>query len=282
MTIERTHFYEGGLTTGVKSCTSVTAWVEERIAQSGIRDGLAILSLPHTTAGLAITSFWDERGLEDMMDEFDRNIPPRVSYKHQDSPFDAAAHVKNVLMRGNVMLMIKNGKMVLGSSQGLVFVEFDGPRDRKFYLQIVEHRSMLTKVMSINTDFAGMHNVTAEVKKVVADSGVVRGVCHVAMLHSTAGMLVTSDEKASMRDIMDDTERLIPTRADFKHRETASDAGGHVKTAIAGSQLSFAIVGGRLVIGEEQALVFAEYDGPRPRSYTIGLFESSPKEDDDG
>ncbi len=94
--------------------------------------------MPHTTAALAITSFWDKRGLYDMMDEIDRNFPTRVSYLHQDSPFDASGHVKSATMGSSKMLIIQNGKMVLGSSQGLVLVEFDGPRERKVYIQLVE------------------------------------------------------------------------------------------------------------------------------------------------
>ena len=70
---------------------------------------------------------------------------------------------------------------------------------------------------------------------------------------------------------MEDIEQLVPTRADFKHRETAADAGGHVKTAITDSQLSLVIEDGELALGEGQAVVFAEYDGPRPRTFYVGV-----------
>ena len=117
----------------------------------------------------------------------------------------------------------------------------------------------------------GMHDITAAVADTVAKSGVKSGLCHVSMLHSTAGLLVCPKDPDALGDIMGDVERMGPTRGDFKHRETASDAGGHVKTAFAGSQLSFAVVDGRLLLGEEQAIVFAEFDGPRPRSFTVGV-----------
>lgn len=268
----KTYFYERTLQTGYKSCTSITAEVAELIEKSGVREGFAVISFPHSTIGMAVTSFWDERGLSDMMDEFDRNVPPRVTYKHQDSPFDTAAHVKNVLMRGNLMLMIYKGKMVLGSSQGLVYVDFDGPRKRKYCVQIVT-ANMAYKILKLHTAYAGMHDVTNEVLQAVAESGVQNGICHIAMLHSTAGMLITSKNETAQQDIMNDIERMMPTRADFKHRETAADAGGHVKTALAGSQLTLAVNDGKLLIGEDQALVFAEFDGPRPRSFTVGVYE---------
>ena len=71
---------------------------------------------------------------------------------------------------------------------------------------------------------------------------------------------------------MADIERMVPTRVDFKHRETASDAGGHVKTAITNSQISAIVEEGELMLGQEQAIVFAEFDGPRPRSYYVCVY----------
>ena len=126
---------------------------------------------------------------------------------------------------------------------------------------------------NVSTVYMGMHDVTAAVREEVANSGVQNGVCHVSMLHSTAGLIVCSKDEAAMRDIMSDIERMVPTRVDFSHRETASDAGGHVKTALTNSQISFIVEDGELVLGDEQAIVFAEYDGPRPRSFFVGVTE---------
>lgn len=265
-------FYKRTLTTEFRSCTSITAAVNELVAESGVQEGLCLVSVPHTTAGLAITSFWDPRGLADLMDEIDRNIPTRVSYKHQDSPYDASGHVKSAMMGSSATLIIHEGKLVLGSSQGLVFVEFDGPRPREFYAQIIARPLYLAKG-SVQTVYMGMHDITREVEKIVKDSGVTNGICHVSMLHSTAG-LVLCDQSADVRqDVMEDIERMVPTRVDFKHRETASDAGGHVKTALTDSQLTIPVVDGKLFLGKEQAIVFAEYDGPRPRSFFAAVYE---------
>ena len=66
--------YERKLTTTFRSCTSITADVNEILAQSGVQEGLCVVSVPHTTAGLAITSFWDPRGLADLMDEIEAQV----------------------------------------------------------------------------------------------------------------------------------------------------------------------------------------------------------------
>ena len=125
----------------------------------------------------------------------------------------------------------------------------------------------------VNTVYMGMHDITDAVREEVQKSGVKDGVCHVSMLHSTAGLMVCCRRSEALEDIMQDIERMVPTRVDFRHRETASDAGGHVKTALTNSQVSFIVEGGRLVLGEQQAIVFAEFDGPRPRSYYVGVTE---------
>lgn len=122
------------------------------------------------------------------------------------------------------------------------------------------------------TEYMGMHDLTDEVQSVVSASGIKNGICHISMLHSTAGLVISAKDEAIRRDVMGDIERMVPTRVDFKHRETASDAGGHVKTALTNSQVSVIVEDGKLVLGEEQAVVFAEFDGPRPRSYYVCVY----------
>ncbi len=128
--------------------------------------------------------------------------------------------------------------------------------------------------INLVTEYMGMHDLTNEVQGVVAASGVSNGICHISMLHSTAGLLVSAKDAAIRRDVMNDIERMVPTRVDFKHRETASDAGGHVKTALTNSQISVIVENGALVLGEQQAVVFAEFDGPRPRSYYVCVYSA--------
>ena len=153
----------------------------------------------------------------------------------------------------------------MGSSQGVVVLEFDGPRERPFEVQILERDLKLYKT-GIKTRYMGMCNMTEWVRSCVKSSGITEGICHISQLHSTAGILLCDTSEKGASDIMGDIEKMVPTRADFKHRETASDAGGHVKTALTGSQISLPVHDGELVIGERQGIVFADFDGPRPRT----------------
>lgn len=249
---------------------SITEEVYDVIRESGVKEGTCVVSLEGASTGLAITSFWDSRGLDDLMDEIGRNIPARVDYKNQWSPFDASGNVKGALIGRSALLLVHDGKPVVGSSQGLVLLEFDGPGKRTFHVSVQEAGVELSR-HQIKTCYQGMHVITEEVRRAVAESEVTDGICHISELHSTAGILLCAASEAERGDIMDDIGHMVPTRADFKHRETAADAGGHVKTAITDSQLSLVIENGKLVLGENQAIVFAEYDGPRPRTYCVGI-----------
>ncbi|HJC48923.1 MAG TPA: secondary thiamine-phosphate synthase enzyme YjbQ [Candidatus Lachnoclostridium pullistercoris] len=251
--------------TEFKGCSSVTQRLNELVEESGIREGLCVVSVPELTTALCITSFWDRRGLDDLMDEIDRNFPARVNYKSQITPFDSSGNVKAAVVGRNLTLLIHEGKLVLGSSQGVVLLEFDGPRRRPFEVQLIEKDLKLYKT-GIKTRYMGMCNMTEWVRSCVKDSGIKEGFCHISQLHSTAGVILCDATEKGAADIMGDIEKMVPTRADFKHRETASDAGGHVKTALTGSQITLPVHEGELVIGERQGIIFAEFDGPRPRT----------------
>ena len=118
----------------VKLTDDIKAFVES----TGVKEGQCIIFNPHTTAGLTITSFWDPNGFEDIQNEVCRLIPTRIDFKHQhDTPTDAAGHVKSTLIGVDLPLIIHDGKLLLGSSQGIYFPEFDGPRKRSFYVQVM-------------------------------------------------------------------------------------------------------------------------------------------------
>lgn len=258
-----------------------TAFRGYRSITNEVKEGICTVFLPEEETGLSITSFWDERGLLDLFDEIERNIPARVNYKNQFSPFNASGRVKGAVVGRSASLLIHEGKLLLGSSQGLVFLEFDGPRERRYGIQ-TEARKLKLSQHQVNTEYMGMHDITQVIRDMVKQSGVKEGICHISQLHSTAGLLVGAAKEGERINIMDALERMVPTRADFKHRETASDAGGHVKTAITGSQISLAVSGGATVLGEDQAVIFAEYDGPRPRTFYIGIIDHQSAHQENG
>ena len=256
----------------------ITEKLREAVKNSGVKEGLAVVQVPHTTAGLGITSFWDPRGMADLFHEWERNFPARMSYRQELSPVSAAAHGKSALGGASVTLMIHGGKLLLGSSQGVCLMEYDGPRLRRVAIQIWKAPIALY-TGGLTTRHMGMHDITPELQRTVRDSGVRQGICHVSMPHSTAGLLVGRPADACR--LGDCLERLVPTRADFLHDETPWDAAGHVKPVFSGSQQTFAVRDGQAELGDELALFFAEFDGPRRRKYMIGVcgeHEDSPAE----
>lgn len=116
----------------------VTGALHAAVAQSGLRSGALVATIPHTTAGLAVLSFPDPLGLEDVADELSRLVPTRIDFKHQhDTPQDAAGHIKSALVGVSLSLIVEDGNLVLGHSQAVYFVEFDGPRDRQLHVQLL-------------------------------------------------------------------------------------------------------------------------------------------------
>ena len=121
-----------------RDVVSLTADIKEFVEGSSVQEGVCVVCTTHTTAALTITSFWDPNGFLDLQDEICRLIPTRIDFKHQhDTPTDAAGHVKSTLIGVDLPLIIHDGKLLLGSSQGLYFLEFDGPRKRSFYVQVM-------------------------------------------------------------------------------------------------------------------------------------------------
>lgn len=118
---------------------SITDSVKEAVKESGVQEGICVVYTPHTTAALTLTSFWDPAGFEDLQDEICRLIPTRIDFKHQfDTPQDAAGHVKSSLVGTSLTFIVTGGSLLLGGSQGIYFLEFDGPRSREYYVKIQE------------------------------------------------------------------------------------------------------------------------------------------------
>ena len=121
--------------------TGLTEQIKDCVKKSGVKSGLLCAFITHTTAALTVNSFWDPLGHEDIQDEIRRLIPTRVDFKHQhDTPEDAAGHVKSTLIGPSMTFIIENGELLLGHSQGIYFLEFDGPRNRECIVKILEEK----------------------------------------------------------------------------------------------------------------------------------------------
>lgn len=116
----------------------ITSEIKAYVEESGVQEGLCVVYTPHTTAAIAVTSRMDPDGFEDVRDEICRLVPTRIDFKHQfDTPSDAAGHIKSTLLGVTMTFIVTEGRLMLGGSQGIFFLEFDGPRNRNYTVKIV-------------------------------------------------------------------------------------------------------------------------------------------------
>lgn len=116
----------------------LTARVTDLVAESGVREGLCLVYTPHSTAGVLIACGIDPNALTDVDRLVRKLVPIDSPFAHTCDPVtDAAGHLKSILVNAQQTFPISDGKLMLGSSQEIYFFEFDGPRDRKVYVQIV-------------------------------------------------------------------------------------------------------------------------------------------------
>jgi len=126
------------LSTDGNRAIDITHEIAAAITDSGVTEGIAVISLPHTTASLGIISFPDPLGLVDVMDEVSRLVPTRIDFKHQhDTPQDAAGHIKSTLIGTTLSLIVTGNAALLGHSQKVYFMEHDGPRKRQVHVQVL-------------------------------------------------------------------------------------------------------------------------------------------------
>jgi secondary thiamine-phosphate synthase enzyme len=111
----------------------VTSAVQQFADGTGMKDGLVTVFVPHTTAGVTINENADPDVTADMETVLDRMVPWDGGYRHSEG--NTAAHVKASLMGSSVQVIVKDGKLRLGTWQSIYFCEFDGPRTRKIWLK---------------------------------------------------------------------------------------------------------------------------------------------------
>lgn len=123
------------LSTGSRdSMTDITAQVRKAIAQSGVSSGICLVYCPHTTAGITINENADPAVPRDILTALDRAVPWEAGYRHGEG--NAAAHVKSSLVGASCKLLIEDGQPVLGTWQSVFFCDFDGPRRRRYHVQV--------------------------------------------------------------------------------------------------------------------------------------------------
>ncbi|MDD3826897.1 MAG: secondary thiamine-phosphate synthase enzyme YjbQ [Anaerolineae bacterium] len=112
-----------------------------------------------------------------------------------------------------------------------------------------------------------LRDVTAEVQKVVSDSGVSDGLCHIFVPHTTAGLTLNENWDPDVRgDLVRALEAMVPN-VSFRHGEGNSPA--HLLSSLLGASQTLFVRGGKLVLGSWQGIYLAEFDGPRRRRVLV-------------
>ncbi len=117
----------------------ITSAVQRAIRDEKIKDGLCLVFTPHTTAAITINENADPDVPRDILAALDRAVPLSANYRHAEG--NSAAHVKSSLVGTSELVIIENGRLVLGTWQSLFFCEFDGPRTRKVFLSLMVEQS---------------------------------------------------------------------------------------------------------------------------------------------
>jgi secondary thiamine-phosphate synthase enzyme len=106
----------------------ITGQVQRALGECGIRDGACVVYVPHTTAGVTINENADPSVVTDILAGLERMVPRDAGYRHREG--NADSHIKATLTGFSQTIPVRDGRLVLGTWQGIFFCEFDGPRTR--------------------------------------------------------------------------------------------------------------------------------------------------------
>ena len=112
----------------------ITRLIQKTVTDSGVKDGICTVFVPHTTAAVTINENADPDVVRDFTKEINKIVPWEDGYYHAEG--NSAAHLKSSMIGFSEQLIIDKGRLVLGTWQGIYFCEFDGPRHRHIYVKI--------------------------------------------------------------------------------------------------------------------------------------------------
>ena len=113
----------------------ITKNVRESLAKSGVQDGLCLVFCPHTTAAITINENADPDVTRDFITGLKNALPNLAEFTHGEGNSDA--HIKSSVVGASETVIVNQGKLVLGTWQGIYFCEFDGPRQRNFVVKLI-------------------------------------------------------------------------------------------------------------------------------------------------
>ena len=114
---------------------NITAEVQRVVASSGVKEGICVVFIPHTTASVTINENADPDVPRDVDLALSLISPDRREFCHSEG--NSAAHTKSSLVGPSVTLIVSGGRLLLGTWQGIWFNEYDGPRTRKVHVRVM-------------------------------------------------------------------------------------------------------------------------------------------------
>lgn len=113
----------------------ITPEVRQAVQESGMKNGLVCVFVPHTTAGVSINENADPDVKRDVLFALDRAVPNSGFY-HGEGNSDA--HTKALMTGFSLTVIVEDARLVLGTWQSIYFCEYDGPRQRRAYIKIIK------------------------------------------------------------------------------------------------------------------------------------------------
>ena len=112
----------------------ITPLVQREISKGEVTEGLCVVYVPHTTAGVTINEGADPAVCQDITRKLSELVPPNAGYRHMEG--NADSHINASIMGSSVTVLVESGRLVLGTWQKIFFCEFDGPRSRRVYVYL--------------------------------------------------------------------------------------------------------------------------------------------------
>lgn len=128
--------FEYKLHTDEEGFYNVTRQVQDAIVKSGVQSGICVVYTPHTTSAITINENADPDVKIDLLYGLNEVYPDLSAYCHMEG--NSAAHLKSSCVGCSETVIIEEGKLMLGMWQGIYFCEFDGPRNRRFFVKVIE------------------------------------------------------------------------------------------------------------------------------------------------
>lgn len=113
----------------------VTALIQQQVIDNGLANGLCMVFVPHTTAAVTINESADPAVREDILMVLNQMVPWKAAYRHMEG--NSPAHLKASIIGASETVAVENGRLVLGTWQGIFFCEFDGPRTRTLDIHLI-------------------------------------------------------------------------------------------------------------------------------------------------